>query len=114
MTGLKGRAKIWSRNLQAFALIGILVFALSSCDSIFGTDEEASITVSNQYGETLDIYMDEKLEFTLENEDEAVIEDVSLEEHNLEAKTEGTDDVVASTTITVEAEENYTWTIEIE
>ncbi len=112
MKRLKSTRKVLRHNLPTLALIGILALSLTSCDSIFGTDEEARITVTNQYGESLDIYFDESLQFTLEHEGESTIEDVSTGEHSLEARIADTEDVVSSTTINVEDKENYTWTIE--
>lgn len=111
MTIFKGKAKVFEQSLRILTLIGILVFSLNSCDSIFGSDEEASITVSNQYGETLDVYMDDSFQFSLDDGDEATIEDVSIGDHYLEAKdAEGT--VVSSTTMSVETDMNYSWTID--
>jgi hypothetical protein len=104
-----------------FILIGILVMALAGCESIFGPktddaaasdDEEARIVVTNNYGETLDIFMDGALQFTLTSEDSDKIRDVSLDEHDLQAKLAGTATVVDSETVDVTTYSDYAWTID--
>ena len=104
-----------------FILIGILVFALVGCESIFGPkaeeedssdDSEARIIVTNYYEETLDIYMDGVFQFALENEGSAKIRDVSLEEHKLEARLASTTTVVDSETFDVTTYTDYAWTID--
>jgi hypothetical protein len=101
-------------------LIGILVFVLAGCESIFGPkseeettseDEEARIVVTNYYQETLDIYMDGVFRFSLEDEETGKIRDVTLDEHDLEAKLTGTSTVVDSETVDVTAYSDYSWTI---
>jgi len=109
--------------IQVLALIGILLFSLICCESIFGPSdkeeepevveqESASIIVYNDYGESLDIYMDGNFEFLLGHENEATISDVSHEEHTLEAKIAETNEVVSSTTIDVVSNIDYTWSID--
>lgn len=119
------RKKTKERNHQfgagTFILIGILIFALAGCESIFGPkaeeedssdDSEARIIVTNYYEETLDIYMDGVFQFALENEGSAKIRDVSLEEHKLEARLASTTTVVDSETVDVTTTTDYTWTID--
>jgi len=98
----------------------ILVLVLAGCESIFGPksetstdsdDEEARIIVSNGYGETLDIYMGGTLQFTITDGDSKKIKNVSLDEHDLEAKRTGTGTVVDDTTIDVTQYTDYTWAI---
>jgi hypothetical protein len=99
----------------------ILVVLLAGCESIFGPkvaesedddEEEARIIVDNNHGETLDIYMDGKFEFALEDDDDKKIRDVSLDEHEMEAKLAGTGTVVDEETIDVTSYADYTWTID--
>lgn len=109
-------------GIQILILTAILIFSFVSCKSIFGTDEPADegiaegiiarIIVSNQYGESLDIYMDGIFQFMLGHKSDAKISDVSLAEHNLEAKIADTATVVATTTINVVSKVDYTWTID--
>ncbi len=114
-SGLPARAGV-------LALIGFLVLFLSACESIFGpksddTDDDddddiARILVYNQYGETLDIYMDGSYQFSLANEEDAKIRGMSLDEHDLEAKVPASGAVVDSETIDVTAYTDYSWTID--
>jgi hypothetical protein len=104
-------------------LIGILVVFLAGCESIFGPkaeeeeeeedeDEEARIIVENQYGESLDIYMDGAFQFLITHTETKKIRDVSKDEHELEARIPGTGTVVDSTTIDVTSYTDFTWTID--
>jgi hypothetical protein len=104
-------------------MIGILVFFCAGCESIFGPkseestsdsdDDIARIIVYNNYNNgSLDIYMDGAFQFTLAEDDDAKIKDVTLDEHDLEAKLWGTATVVDDTTIDVTAYTDYTWTID--
>jgi hypothetical protein len=119
------RKKCWSRgfchHFFPVLLIGILTLVLAGCESIFGPssetsetsdDEEARIIVTNNYGETLDIYMDGALQFTLQDNNSDKIRNVSLDEHDLEAKLTGTSTVVDSETLDVTAYGDYSWTID--
>ena len=108
-------------GLGILVLIGILVFALAGCESIFGPksetedtsdDEEARIIVTNYSPKTLDIYMDGVFQFTLEDEDSDKIRNVTLDEHDLEAKLTGTSTVVDDETVDVTAYQDYTWNID--
>jgi hypothetical protein len=104
-------------------LIGILAVFLAGCESIFGPkaeeeeeeedeDEEARIIVENQYGESLDIYMDGTFQFLITHTETKKIRDVSKDEHELEARIPGTGTVVDSTTIDVTSYTDFTWTID--
>ncbi len=106
---------------QVLLLIGILMFSTISCDSIFGTSEtaateeegeEARIVVENQFGKTLDIYMDGVYQFTLYHGDDEKIDDVTHDEHDLEAKRKDTSTVVASTEIDVVSDIDYYWVVD--
>jgi hypothetical protein len=108
-------------GVGVFILIGILVFALAGCESIFGPksetedtsdDEEARIVVTNNYDESLDIYMDGVFQFALPDEESEKIHDVTLDEHDLEAKLTGTSTVVDSETLDVTTYTDYAWKID--
>ena len=109
-------------GIGTLLLIGFLVFALAGCESIFGPssessssdsdDEEARIIVTNNYDETLDIYMDGVLQFTLADDESDKIRDVTLDEHELEAKRAGTSTVVDDETFDVTSYTDYAWTID--
>jgi hypothetical protein len=121
MKKLKG----WRKYLGAgvvFPLVGvILIVLLAGCESIFGPkveesedddDEEARIVVYNHYGEALDIYMDGKLQFTLNDDDDKKVRDVSLDEHDMEAKLAGTGTIVDDETMDITSYTDYSWTID--
>lgn len=122
MIRLQKRRKGPYLGIWLFLLLGVLAFSLVSCDSLFGPSEEeeeeeeegeiARIIISNLYGEALDIYMDGTFQFLLENEDEEKIRDVSHEEHLLEAKRQGTNELVDSEEIDVVSDVDYSWTID--
>jgi hypothetical protein len=123
MISMKKRAKNSDFSIGILILIGILIFSLASCESIFGPKteetteeeeegEEARIIVYNEYGESLDIYMDGTFQFLVGHKSDAKIRYVSLDEHELEAKKSNTNEVVDSKTIDVTSYMDYTWTID--
>jgi hypothetical protein len=110
-----------SRGVGLILLVGLLVFVLAGCESIFGPssdssdnssdDEEARIIVTNNANETLDIYMDGVFQFTLADGESDKIHDVTLDEHALEAKLPGTSTVYDDETFDVTSYTDYSWTI---
>lgn len=115
------RFKSGSR-LGILLLLGIFIFSFAGCESIFGpkteetdsTDDEgeARILITNMYGETLDIYMDGKIQFSLAHKNSDKIRNVTLDEHDLEAKLPASGTVVDSETIDVVDYSDYSWTID--
>lgn len=69
----------------------------------------ATITITNDYGEALDIYLDGILQFMLAHEESKDIEDISLDTHRLEARKVGTDQVVDWYDFEITAVGNYFW-----
>ena len=122
MEELKGHRKSLGLTIMSIILIGILMFPLLSCKSIFGPKEEeteestegeeARIIVYNDYGASLDIYMDGIFQFLLGNDSESKIYNVSHDEHQMEAKIPDTESIVATKTIDVVSNTDYTWTID--
>jgi hypothetical protein len=105
------------RNLghaaRILTIIGILIFLSLSCKSPFApSGGEADIIVYNEYGETLDVYMDGEFRFAISNKANIEIDNVSLKEHELEAKERNTGIIIATETINVEEKVDYTWTID--
>lgn len=96
------------------ALLGVFVIASISCKSPMspGGEGEADIIVYNDYGESLDIYMDGNFQFSLGHKSYIEIDNVSLGTHELEAKRMDTEVIIASATIEVEEKVDYTWTID--
>lgn len=110
-------------RIGLLSLIGVLVLFCAGCESIFGPKSEEStsdddsdiarIIVYNNYNNgSLDISMDGVFQFTLAEDDDAKIKDVTLDEHDLKAKLTGTSTLVDETTIDVTAYSDYTWTID--
>ncbi|MDH7511481.1 MAG: hypothetical protein QHH14_00870 [Clostridiales bacterium] len=111
---LEKESRRWRGAIRLVGLIGILILPLVTCKSPTSPNGqgEADIIVSNEYGETLDIYMDGSFKFSLRHKNSIEIDNVSLGEHELEAKIVGEETVVDSETISVEDKTKYTWTIE--
>jgi hypothetical protein len=92
--------------------LGILVMALFSCKNPAGPEDTAPyITVQNDCGIALDIYMDGTFQFFLNNYEYYQIQDITPGTHLLEAKKKDTDIMVRSYTAEVAADTSYTWTI---
>lgn len=70
-----------------------------------------SINISNRFGVTLKIYMDDVYQFDLANDESRWIMNVSKTEHFLKATKASNGKEVASTTITTDANKTYTWSI---
>ncbi len=101
-------------TVRILALAGILVFSSFSCKSPTSPDGggEADIIVYSEYDEILDIYMDGQFQFSIGYKSSIEIDNVSLEEHELEAREINTGKIIDSETITVEEEIDYTWTVD--
>jgi len=124
MMRMKSRGMDRRWGIGTLLLIGFLIFALAGCESIFGPgsddddddddddDEEARIIVTNNYDETLDIYMDGVLQFSLADDESDKIRNVTLDEHELEAKLLGSSTVVDDETFDVTSYTDYAWTID--
>jgi len=108
------------------ALVGSLAFLLASCESLFGpkteestdSSEEARILCTNNYGQTLDIFMDGSLQFTLgtvasgsRQDNSKKIRNVALAEHTLQGKLAGTGAVVDEQTVDVTSYTDYEYII---
>ncbi|MBN2206195.1 MAG: hypothetical protein JW742_02220 [Candidatus Aminicenantes bacterium] len=96
---------------------GLAVLALIAtapgCKSPTAPDEgEADILVSNEVGETVDLYMDGELQFAVRDQWTIEIDDVELADHELVAKRAGTDVVLDATTIEVTDRVDYAWMID--
>lgn len=100
-------------TIRILILIGALMFTLSTCKSPMSPEEgEADIIVNNEYGETLDIYMNGNFKFSIGYKSSIEIDNVSFGEHELEAKEINTGIVIDSETIDVDDYTDYTWTID--
>ncbi len=72
----------------------------------------ASLRVTNNYGETLDLYGDGTFQSEIGDQAEVIAANIPYGEHLLEAKKQGGTTVVASTTIDVIEDVQYTWVIQ--
>ena len=96
------------------AWLGIIILFLAHCKSPTSPDNEgeADIIVTNDCSKIVDIYLDGEFQFTLKHKWSIEIDDVSLEEHDLQARETGSGTMIASETIEVEAELDYAWTVD--
>jgi len=83
----------------------------SYTDYTWTIDDPPDIKITNNYGSTLKIYVDGEYKFDLENEEDRWIIDVSFGDHYLKATKASDGREVASTTIEVDGNEDYTWVI---
>jgi hypothetical protein len=70
-----------------------------------------SINVTNKYGVTLKIYMDNVFQFDIQDGESRWLMDVSKTEHFLKATKASDGKEVASTSITTDENKTYTWSI---
>jgi len=93
--------------------LGLLLLAGSGCQNSPTTDEpdQARIRVNNNCGIAIDIYMDTKYQFFLENQEYYYIENLELGTHLLEAMQKGTQTPLKSTVAEITAKQDYTWTV---
>ncbi len=72
----------------------------------------ASLKITNNYGETLDIYGDGEFQSEIADQAEIIAANIPYGEHLIEAKKQGGTTVVASTTIDVIEDIQYTWAVQ--
>ena len=108
------RLKNLRQTAGIFILSGIILLAFANCKSPNSPDDtfEAHITIENDCGATLDIFLNGILIFSLDQGLNGTIEDQSQGTHSLEAKLTGTEVLVASETFEIITRGNYTWTVE--
>ena len=101
-------------SIGIFILTGIFILASIRCKSPTSPNGqgEADIIVYSEYDETLDIYMDGNFLFSLGYKGCIEIDNVSLEEHELEAKERNTGLIIDSETIEVNEKIDYAWVID--
>ena len=73
---------------------------------------EADIIIANDFNQTLDIYLNGNFKYSLPYGHNFEIDNVALGSYQLEAMTEGTNNMMASTTIDVTQYKDYTWYID--
>lgn len=94
--------------------IGICVLVSTACRNVTSPEdstEEIIITVQNDCGIAVDIYLDKNFQFTVEYSESNTISNVSLGLHEFEAKKEGTETLLSYMQVDIYEKLNYTWTI---
>ena len=71
----------------------------------------AEISIINNYGETIDIYGDGDLQGSVNDQETGTLQRTPYGEHLLEATKSGETDVIASITLDITENIQYTWTI---
>lgn len=97
--------------------LSIFLLAPLSCKNTTGPDDkitEAKITVSNECGVAVDIYMDKNFQFSVEYLESKTIRNVTLGEHEFEAKREGTETLLSYLTVELLEPSEYVLTIQSE
>ncbi len=94
-------------------LLGILVSTQAGCKNSTGPDDFlANIIASNDCGIAVDVFLDNTLQFSLENQKSDAIENVSQGIHELLAKKKSDGAEIFSDTIDISRSGNYNWIIE--
>lgn len=93
--------------------LGIIVLASISCKSPTSPEEilQVNITVRNECGVAVDIYMDGNFQFSVEYLSSNTIQNVPLGSHELEAKKKGTETVLSYLSVEIFENLNFVWTI---
>ena len=93
-------------------LIDTTTIDVTSLTDYSYTIDRPDINVVNSWGETLRIYMDGVFQFTIVDDENRWLIAVSLASHFLKATRAGDDSEVASITINVTQNKDYSWTIQ--
>ena len=75
---------------------------------------EINITVTNECGVAVDIYMDNNLQFSVEYQESRTIQNVSLGDHEFLAKKKGTQTVLSSLSVELTEITDFLWTLQSE
>lgn len=93
------------------ALTAVLGLSLTGCKHATTETLASSISIVNNCGAEIDVYMDGVLKSTVAVDGQASIADVTAGNHLLEAKKKGASDLVYSQTLTITAGTNTTFTV---
>jgi hypothetical protein len=121
--GNKGEAKITDVSLKEHKLeaykegtntlySSTTIDVVEKTDYTWTIDDPPDINVTNNYGQTLKIYMDDVYYFDLVDEENRWLIDVPFGERFLKATRASDNTEVASTTINVSENKDYSWTIQ--
>ena len=92
-------------------LTAVLGLSLTGCKHTTTETLASSITITNNCGAEIDVYMDGALKSTVAVDGQGSIADVTPASHLLEAKLKGTSDLVYSQTLTITAGTITTFTV---
>jgi len=97
----------------ALAVLAVMLIAAWSCKTPTGPEEgESDIMVVSHWEDTVDIFMDGEFKFSLDYKNSAEIDNVSRQNHLMEAKSQASGELVAQKTLEVTTRTDYSWTIE--
>ena len=105
------RKQIAGAALGIAVCLGIFLLASSGCKNTTTPDEKPRITVRNDCGIAVDIFMDGVYQFYLAQKEYLYIENVTPGKHTLEAKKKGTETLLKTVSAEISATSSYTWTI---
>lgn len=71
----------------------------------------ASISITNNYGESIDVYGDGTYQGTIEDQQSASIDRIPYGQHLMEATKQGDANIIASITLDITENKTYTWTV---
>src|SRR4030042_2844227 len=108
----KLRKQIVGAALGPAVCLGICLLASSGCKNSTTPDDKPRITVRNDCGLAVDIFMDGVYQFYLEQKEYLYIENVTPGKHTLEAKKKGTETLLKTVSAEISATSSYTWRIE--
>jgi len=113
------KLKKHKKRVHAGVIFWLSIFLLApiSCKNTTGPNDdqtEAKITVNNDCGVTVDVYMDKNFQFSVEYQESKTIRNVSLGNHEFEAKREGTETVLSSLSVELTETVDFVWTLQSE
>lgn len=92
-------------------IMSLSVELFEAIDYEWTIQSSANLHISNEYGETLNIFVDGNLVSDVDSQGTLIIQNILLGERLLEAKRPEDSAVVASITIDISENEDYFWTI---
>lgn len=115
MAELKKRKKIPHAGIILW--LSIFLLAPISCKNTTSPENEISeikITVINECGVAVDIYVDKNFQFTVEYLESKTIRNLSLGDYEFEAKKKGTDIQLAFLSVELTEIVDFVWTLQSE
>lgn len=107
----KGRSTLFVGIVFA---VGICLLASTSCKNITTPEDSTdgiTVTVQNDCGIAMDIYLDKNFQFSVEYLESNNINNISLGLHEFEAKKMGTETLLSYLQVDIFEKIDYTWTI---